>query len=147
MRWRAVRKRMIHHEFFTSATLAGLELRTMLTFAGLWIYCDDFGRGEDDSTFIASIVWARRPDISRDDVESDLEALEKAGTICRYVVGGSRFLHIPSWSEHQKVSHPTPSRVPPCHICTPDLYKVWYRENDTATDRYRRAQKSLRRAD
>ena len=141
-----MRKRMLHHEFFTSATLSAMDTRTMLTFAGLWIYCDDFGRGEDDAVFVASIVWPRRPDISREDVEHDLEVLEKAGTICRYVVGGRRFLHIPSWTEHQKVSHPTPSRVPPCHICTPELYKLWYRENDTATDRYRVAEKALRRA-
>lgn len=140
------RKRMIHPEFFTSATLARVDPRTMVTFAGLWIYCDDYGRGEDDPAFVASAVWPRRTDVGPPEVEADLKVLGASGTVCRYTVGGVPLLHVPSWLEHQRVSHPTPSKLPPCPSCEGALFKEWWRDDDTATDRFRRAEKALRAA-
>ena len=140
------RKRMIHQQFFTSARLAKHSYRAMITFAGLWIYCDDFGRGEDDASFIAAAVWPRRADVGPVEVSLDLDALAHSGTLCRYEVGGATLLHIPSWFEHQKVSHPTPSKLPPCPTCDRSLYTEWYRDDDTATDRFRRAEKAARAA-
>jgi len=137
---------MLHPEFFTSATLARLEPRALVTFAGLWIYCDDLGRGEDDAAFVAAAVWPRRNDIGPEEVEADLAALADVGTVCRYVVGGVRLLHIPSWFEHQKVSHPTPSKLPPCPSDEGTFFREWYRGNDTATERFRKAEKAARAA-
>lgn len=140
------RKRMIHRDFFTSATLARLDIRTMLTFAGLWVYVDDAGRGEDDAAFIASAIWPRRPTVTPDDVAADLDALEHTGTLCRYTVGAVPLFHIPSWHEHQTISHPTPSKLPPCPHCEPGLFNAWWRDDDTRTDRFRRAEKAIRAA-
>lgn len=145
---------MIHPEFFTSATLARLDPRTLVTFAGLWIYCDDFGRGEDDASFVAAAVWPRRHDIGAAEVEADLTELAAVGVLCRYRVGTDMgtdlwttpLFHLPSWFEHQKVSHPTPSKLPPCHSCEGTLFREWYRGNDTATERFRRAEKAARAA-
>lgn len=50
------RKRMLSPEFFISAPVNRLSYTAMITFAGLWCYFDDFGRGEDD----AALVMARR---------------------------------------------------------------------------------------
>lgn len=141
------RKRMIHPEFFSSATLAALDFRTMLTFAGLWIYCDDFGRGEDDPSFIAAAVYPRRDSVGGADVEEDLKALAEAGTICRYVVGDVPLLHVTSWHEHQRVSHPTPTKYPPCPNCELSLFRHWLGDGDVTTDRYRRAERRLRAAE
>lgn len=140
------RKRMIYPTYFTSATLARVELRTMITFAGLWIYADDFGRGEDDAAFIAASVWPRRPSITAALVEDDLKTLAAADVLCRYEIGGHPLLHIPSWFEHQKVSHPTPSKLPPCPTCDRSLYTEWYRADDTETERYRKAAKARQAA-
>lgn len=140
------RKRMIHPDFFTSASLARLDIRTMVTFAGLWIYCDDYGRGEDDPAFITAAVWPRRPDVTAEDVAEDLAALEQSGKVCRYTVGNVPFIHIPSWREHQTVSHPTPSKFPPCPRCESAVFTEWWRDDDTRTDRYRRTEKALRAA-
>lgn len=135
------RKRMLHPSFFTSATLATCSLRSMITFAGLWVYCDDYGRGEDDPAFIAATVWPRRPTVTGDDVAADLIELAEAGPVCRYDVGGFSFLHVVSWDEHQKVQHPTRSKLPPCPYCEALLYREWYRDEDPATAKYRRAAK------
>lgn len=140
------RKRMIHPSFFTSATLARMDPRTMVLFAGLWIYCDDYGRGEDDAALIAAAVWPRRRDIGEKEVEDDLSILAEAGVIHRYVVGGDNFLHVTSWHEHQRVSHPTSSKVPPCPTCDTVTYREWWRGSDTATDRWRKAEKRLQHA-
>lgn len=140
------RKRMIHIGFFTSATLAAVEVRAMVTYAGLWVYCDDYGRGEDDPTFIAATVWPRRPEITGEEVAADLAALAAGGTLCRYTVGGSAFLHVPSWDEHQSVSHKSAPKTPPCPLCEKPLFTAWWRDDDTGTDKYRKAEKALRAA-
>lgn len=140
------RKRMIHPSFFTSATLARMDPRTMVTFAGLWIYCDDYGRGEDDATLIAAAVWPRRRDIGEKEVEEDVVTLAAAGVLHRYSVGGDNFLHVTSWHEHQRVSHPSSPRVPPCPQHNPKIFREWWKANDTATDRWRRAEKQARAA-
>lgn len=140
------RKRMLHPEFFTSLSLARLEYRAMLTFAGLWIYVDDYGRGEDDPSFVAATVWPRRREVTTDDVAGDLEALAGTAVVCRYSIGGVPLLHLPSWHEHQKVSHPTPSKLPPCPRCDKAVFSAWYRDDDPVTDKYRKAEKALRAA-
>lgn len=137
---------MMHPEFFTSPTLARVDLRAAMTFAGLWIYVDDFGRGEDDPAFVAATVYPRRDDVGRDEVAQDLVDLARIDTVCRYTVGGFALLHVPSWFEHQKVSHPTPSKLPPCPSCELTLYRSWYRDNDTASERFRKAEKAARAA-
>lgn len=105
------RIRTIKPEFFTSETIVSLPLRARLTFAGLWTYCDDLGRGRDNARLIRAAVWAL-DDVSPDDVESDLVLLADSGLIERYVVAGRAFIQVCSWSEHQKISHPTRSKIP-----------------------------------
>ena len=39
------RKRMLSPEFFTSGPVAELPISAVVTFAGLWCYFDDYGRG------------------------------------------------------------------------------------------------------
>lgn len=131
------RKRMLSPEFFSSAPVSRLPIPAMVTFAGLWCYLDDYGRGEDDSALIKAAVWPRRRSYTEAKVIADLAAIEAEGLICRYshtlpglsnrefstakdwqsdqsVTTIRRFIHIPSWTEHQKISHPTPSKFPPC---------------------------------
>lgn len=111
------RIRSIKPEFFTSKTLSTLPWRARLTFIGLWTYCDDGGRCQDDPTLIRAALFIRDDDVTDADVEFDLHELEVAGLIERYV-GMFRnkerpLLQICGWSEHQRISNPTPSRIPP----------------------------------
>src|SRR5262245_11670581 len=99
------RKRMLSPEFFTSGPVNNLPVTAMVTFAGLWCYFDDAGRGEDDAALVKSVVWPRRRSQSEARVASDLAAIAAQNLICRYEVGSVRLIHSPSWQEHQKVSH------------------------------------------
>lgn len=133
------RKRMISPEFFTSRTLNGLPVQSMLTFAGLWCYVDDLGRGEDDVVMVKAAIWPRRRAVTEAKVEADLATLDKAYLICRYAVGGVDLLHVVNWTEHQRISHPAKSKLPPCQHHDPGLWAFFQKDDDPALEKFRRA--------
>jgi hypothetical protein len=42
------------------------------------------------------------------------ELVAADGAVCMYEVAGKQYLHIPRWKDHQRVSHPTESKIPEC---------------------------------
>lgn len=108
------RKRMIHPDFFTSASMNAVTVQQMLTFAGIWCWADDFGRGEDDEALVKAAVWPRRRSVTEAKVRADLDALAGVGVLCRYTVADVPLVHVTHWREHQKVSHATKSKLAPC---------------------------------
>lgn len=131
------RKRMLSPEFFTSGPVNNLPIPAMVTFEGLWCYCDDYGRGEDDAALIKAAVWPRRRSHTERHVAADLDAIVIHSLICRYEVGGVKLLHVPSWSEHQKISHRTPSKLPPCPAHEAGEYEFYLHEKGDGRDRFR----------
>lgn len=106
------RIRTIKPSFFTSEDVSALPLRARLTWIGLWTHCDDAGRAKDNGKLIKAALWPL-DDVSLRDVEEDLRTLAAHGRIVRYEVDGQRYLEVTNWSEHQKISRPTPSKIPP----------------------------------
>jgi hypothetical protein len=106
------RIRTIKPEFFTSLTLAQVSRTARLTFVGLWTYCDDEGRGRDEPRLVKAAIWPLDDDFGAEHVEADLEELAAAGLIVRYTVEKSRYFQVRNWGEHQKIAHPTASRIP-----------------------------------
>jgi hypothetical protein len=133
------RKRMLSPEFFSSAPVSELPVTAMVTFAGLWCYFDDYGRGEDDAALVKASVWPRRRAHTEAKVASDLDAIASKRLICRYEVAGVRLIHTPSWREHQVISHPTRSRLPPCPAHELAVYKKFLEESGDGLDRFRSA--------
>jgi hypothetical protein len=121
------RKRMLSPEFFLSAPVNRLPIPAMLTFAGLWCYFDDYGRGEDDPALVKAAVWPRRRSQTEQRVGQDVAAIEAEGLVCRYEVRGVALIHSPTWDEHQKISHQTPSRFAPCPIHEPEDHAAYLR--------------------
>ncbi|MEV4424010.1 hypothetical protein AB0K23_01275 [Streptomyces sp. NPDC049602] len=107
------RIRSIKPEFFTSLTIADLELSTRLTFIGLWTYVDDNGVGLADPRLIRAAIWPleEAPNILQRTRE-DLQSLHAARLVTLYEASGKALLAVSSWSEHQKVSHPRKPRYP-----------------------------------
>jgi hypothetical protein len=105
------RIRTIKPEFFSSDTVAQLSFRARLTWIGLWTYCDDFGRGRDNVKLIKAAVWPL-DDVDTAEIEKDLAELADLRLITRYYANDKGYLTVESWSEHQKVSHPTESKIP-----------------------------------
>lgn len=119
------RKRMLDPDFFTSSTLNALPIQTMMTFAGIWCYADDYGRGEDDETMVKATVWPRRRAVTEAKVRSDMNVLTDAQVLCRYTVNGYALLHVVNWTEHQKISHATDSKLAPCQEHEPEAWAIF----------------------
>lgn len=122
------RIRTIKPEFFTSLSVASLELTARLTFIGLWTHCDDEGRCVDEARLIKAALWPL-DDRTAADVEGDLRALGAATLIIRYVDGGRRYLAVAGWKEHQRINRPTPSRIPPPPDSSPTPHGVLREES------------------
>ena len=105
------RIRTIKPDFFTSDTVSALPLRARLTWIGLWTHCDDYGRCRDNVKLIKAAVWPQ-DDVSIKDIEADLNTLADRRVILRYVVDDKNYLVVTNWDEHQRVHHPSQSKIP-----------------------------------
>ncbi len=108
------RIRTIKPELFSSLSTKRLSLGARWLFAGLLCEADDDGRALASPRKIAGNIFPDEDGVSEKDVATWLAELEAAGRMIeRYEVDGTRYLHIPKFRTHQRVSHPTPSRIPP----------------------------------
>ena len=123
------RIRSIKPEMRTSITVSLWPREVRYFFILLWGYLDDYGRGVDDELLIASDCFPRDRDITPERVNAWLELMADSGPLCRYEVDGKQYLHAPNWREHQKPSHPTRSKVPPCPDDEPEDFKRWREAN------------------
>jgi hypothetical protein len=109
------RIRTIKPETFTSESISALTLAARWTFVGLWTHVDDEGRCRDNAKIIRGALWPNEDEtVTSKDVEAHLAELEHAEMICRYEAGGARYIHVVNFHKHQKISHPTPSKLPEC---------------------------------
>lgn len=109
------RIRTIKPEAFFSESLAEVSVEAERTFFGLLTQADDHGRHRDNAAIIAGLLWPLRAEHTSVHVEDDLHQLANAGLICRYTgCDGRRYLHIVTWSAHQKIDKPSLSRLPSC---------------------------------
>ncbi|MFF9013576.1 hypothetical protein ACF09C_11510 [Streptomyces sp. NPDC014870] len=109
------RIRTIKPEAFASESLAAVSLSAERTFFGLLTQADDQGRFRDQAAVIAGLLWSLRPDHGPMGVEDDLNQLHAADLICRYEgADGKRYLHIVTFTQHQKINRPSGIRTPAC---------------------------------
>lgn len=109
------RIRTIKPDAFLSESLSSVPRGTRWTFAGLWTYADDAGRARDDARLVKAALYPLDDGVTLADVIADLDMLANIGAVCRYVVDGRNYLHMPGW-HHQKINRPTPAKSPPCPI-------------------------------
>jgi hypothetical protein len=108
------RIRTIKPDIRKSRTVCSWPYVIRWTFAGLPGYLDDAGRGLDDVRLIKAELYPCDDDMTARKLEQHLLTIATNGPLCRYEVDGEKYLHIVSWTEHQRVNRPTPSRIPPC---------------------------------
>ncbi|MFD7130601.1 hypothetical protein [Streptomyces sp. NPDC059894] len=109
------RIRTIKPEAFTSESLAEVTVEAERTFFGLLTQADDHGRHRDNAAIIAGLLWPLRAEHTSVHVEDDLHQLANADLICRYTgCDGRRYLHIVTWTDHQKIDKASQSRLPSC---------------------------------
>lgn len=109
------RIRTIKPEAFHSESLAAVSLSAERTFFGLLTQADDHGRFRDQPAVIAGLLWSLRPGHGPIGVEDDLAQLDAAELICRYQgANGKQYLHIVTFSRHQRINRPSGVRHPDC---------------------------------
>ncbi|MET4222813.1 hypothetical protein [Oerskovia enterophila] len=114
------RIRTIKPSMFSSLTVSAWPVPVRWTFAGLFTYLDDKGRGLDETRLIKAELYPLDDAMTAKKVEQHLAAIAGSGPLCRYELAGQRYIHVTSWREHQRINRPTPSRIPPCPIHEPD---------------------------
>lgn len=113
------RIRSIKPDIRRSLTVSSWPYVVRWTFAGLPGYCDDHGRGLDDIRLVKAELYPLDDDMTARKLDRHLDMIANTGSrppLCRYEVAGQRYFHLVNWSEHQRPSHPTPSRIPPCPL-------------------------------
>ncbi|WP_030459206.1 hypothetical protein [Kitasatospora sp. NRRL B-11411] len=114
------RIRTIKPEYPVSEDLASVSLTAERTFVCLLTQADDEGRQRDNAAVLNGALWSLRPEHTALDTEDELRQLAETGLICRYTgCDGRQYLHVTKWHEHQKISHPTASRLPACPVHEP----------------------------
>jgi hypothetical protein len=86
----------------------------------LWGYLDDHGYGVDEPRLIKPDCFPLDDDLTVSDIDKWLDLITASGSLCRYEVGGRRYLHAPKWAEHQRPQHPARPKMPDCpHLIHP----------------------------
>jgi hypothetical protein len=119
------RIRSIKPEVRKSDTVAAWPREVRLAWVYLWGYLDDYGRGKDDMRLIVAECFPLDRDVTERKMERwialmaekpELDDAEEPPPLCRYEVRSKHYLHAIKWDQHQKVSHPQESRIPPCPV-------------------------------
>lgn len=108
------RIRSIKPDAFTSESLSSVSVHARWTFAGLWTYADDEGRGRADVRLIKAALYPLDDFVNGDEINAHLTELESIGAICRYEANGRNYLHAPKFTRHQRVNRKTDSTIPEC---------------------------------
>lgn len=105
------RIRTIKPEFVESESVGKLSRDARLLFVLLWTFVDDEGRARASSRLLASRLYPYDEDAPKK-IDGWLAELEHGGHVRRYEVDGDLYLDIPKWLKHQKIDHPSKSRIP-----------------------------------
>lgn len=105
------RIRTIKPEFPQSESLGRVSRDARLLFAMLFTVADDAGRLRGASRMLASLLFPYDDD-APGLIDGWLAELEMEGCIRRYEADGSQYIDIPKWLEHQRIDHPSKSRLP-----------------------------------
>jgi hypothetical protein len=116
------RIRSIKPEFPQNQKIGRLSREARLLFIQLWTIVDDEGRARAASRLLASLLYPYDDD-AEGLIEGWLEELETKNQIRRYQVGGSDYLVINNWLKHQKIDHPSKSRLPKPHEPSREIAK------------------------
>lgn len=85
---------------------------TYRLWVGMILEADDEGRLVCDPEQLRVTIFGYHPKVSRALVESSLGELQCAGLLKMYAAEGTEYAWFPSWHDHQRIDHATPSKLP-----------------------------------
>lgn len=103
------RIRSIKPEFWTDSLMVQLPHFTRLLYVGLWNVADDYGFIRDEPDRLAMELMPRE---SPSAVDAAVQLLAAAGRLEWFVdPDGTSYYRVSSWEKHQRVDHPSPSKI------------------------------------
>lgn len=114
------RIRTIKPESFDSLSQKKLSPNARLVFFGLITMCDDYGKTFFSALKTRAHVFSCDENVTDEMVAGYVQELANVGSIELYQVGDLTYLRFPNWATHQRISHPTESKIPdPPHARKP----------------------------
>lgn len=107
------RIRSLKPEFWSHPKTAKVSRDARLLFVGLLTESDDEGRSYAAPRKIAGALYPHDENVTARHITKWLGELVQAGLVELYTVAGTDYISVVGFKKHQKVSHPTPSRLPP----------------------------------
>lgn len=81
---------------------------------GMITEADDEGRLVADAAWLRGVIFTYQPRVTITQVSDALVALSKTGLVKLYTVEDTRYAQFPSWTDHQRINRPSPSKLPTC---------------------------------
>lgn len=97
---------------FESYNLAKVPIEARFLFIGLFTAADDDGQLVDSLKKIAGLIFPHDEKVTETKLDRWLNMLEEVGCILRYEANECRYIAIPEWLTHQRISNPTASTFP-----------------------------------
>lgn len=106
------RIRTIKPEFCSSKDAGGLTREARLFFLLMFTEVDDFGRALWIPRRLCGVLYPHDEDVTPEMLTRWCAECEPRGMLIRYAVADVEYLQVTNWHKHQKISHPTESRLP-----------------------------------
>ena len=106
------RIRTVKPDLFGSYSLANVSIEARYLFIALFTEADDYGILIDSPKKIAGTVFPHDEKVTVAKVNRWLSDLEEVGCIYRYEQDGGRYIILPAWDDHQRISHPAQEVLP-----------------------------------
>lgn len=106
------RIRTIKPEALQHRKVGRLSDRAFRLWVGMLTQADDSGRLVADLDQLRVEVFAYHPRVTSAHVTGALSEIASAGLVRVYTASGVQYADFPSWSDHQRISHPQPSKIP-----------------------------------
>ena len=108
------RSRVIHPGILTSDHVKEVGYLGAYFWIGLILNADDDGRLRGDVGVLKATIYPHHMrHLGASKLHSWIIKLRDRGMIEPYTVGGQQYIQICNWNKWQRISHPTPSRIPP----------------------------------
>ena len=93
--------------------IGGLSDRAYRVWVAMLCHSDDEGRGVCRPDELRALLYAYQSKVKSVDVAKAVAELQAAGLVLIYRIDGREFYAMHDWPDHQRVDHPTPSKIPP----------------------------------
>ncbi|MDR3124478.1 MAG: hypothetical protein LBU10_01185 [Endomicrobium sp.] len=101
------RMRIIKPEFFDDVKVAKLVFRERLFYIALWLLSDDEGYLKNDCRWLKIKCFPYDDEINEKTIRCFVNKLVSR----KFIVIKNGIINIPNFLKHQRVSHPTPSKL------------------------------------